>query len=267
MLALVNKADVGDTMSALFREGWHVSFTDGVVGVLVAYIYQVDPWVLPFVAPPLIAIMVAYRNYEAARHETEEALIAMADVVESRDPYTAEHSRRVAEYAVRLGRRLGLVEGELKSLELAGRLHDLGKIGVDNSVLFKPGSLTADEYALMQQHPELSGRILKLFDFARQETQYIHLHHERIDGRGYPYGLLGEEIPLAARILSIADAFDAMTTDRPYRRGMTRERALQILRENSGTQFDPRLVETFCDLYRDEDAAGQRGAPRRRSRA
>ena len=256
MLALANEADFVDTLSDIMREAWPVTLTEGAVGVLVAYLYQVDPWVLPFAVPPLVAVMIAYRNYVAARRDTEEALVAMADVVESRDPYTAAHSQRVAEYAVALGRDRGLSEAELKSLELAGRLHDLGKIGVDNSVLFKPGSLTADEYAVMQQHPELSGRILQLFDFARQETQYIHLHHERMDGAGYPYGLLGEEIPLAARILSIADAFDAMTTDRPYRNGMTRQQALRVLRENAGTQFDAALVEAFCGLYRERAQAG-----------
>jgi hypothetical protein len=256
MLAFANDADYMDTLSDLAREAWPVTLTEGAVGVLVAYLAEADPWVLPFVVPPLVAVVLAYRNYIAARKETESALVAMADVVESRDPYTADHSRRVAEYAVSLGRGIGLGERELHSLELAGRLHDLGKIGVDNSVLFKPGLLTPDEYEVMQQHPELSGRILQPFDFARRETQYIHLHHERIDGEGYPYGLLGEEIPLAARILSIADAFDAMTTDRPYREGMSRERALEILRENAGTQFDAQLVEAFCGLYVDLHEAG-----------
>ncbi len=183
----------------------------------------------------------------------------MADVVESRDESTAQHSLRVAEYAVSLGRSLGLRETELHSLELAGRLHDLGKIGIDNSILFKPGLLTPEEYQRVQAHPELSGKILEWFEFAREEAQYIHLHHERLDGRGYPYGLMGSEIPIAARILSIADAFDAMTTNRPYRPAMTRKQAIETLRANAGTQFDPNLVETFISIQTEGEPTARSG--------
>jgi HD-GYP domain-containing protein (c-di-GMP phosphodiesterase class II) len=231
------------------------------VGVLAAFVYRADVWALPFLVPPVVAIFYAYQRWVAMQYETEEAMIALAEVVEDRDPSTARHSQRVAEYAVALGQRIGLDDRHLRSLELAGRLHDLGKIGIDNSVLLKPGLLTAEEYRRMQAHPELSSKILQWFTFAKEEAKYIHLHHERMDGRGYPYGLSGEQIPLPARILSIADAFDAMTTDRPYRAGMSVAEALATLRANAGTQFDAELVEQFVALQQERAAEAVERSP------
>lgn len=248
VLALANDSGFVYTWRSHATETFFVFASEGAVGVLIAYVYQTDAWALPFLVPPFVAIFYAYQRWVAMQHETEEAMIALAEVVENRDPYTARHSLRVAEHAVALGRQVGLDDRRLRSLELAGRLHDLGKIGIDNSVLLKPGLLTSQEYRRMQAHPELSSKILQWFAFAKEEAKYIHLHHERIDGRGYPYGLSGEEIPVPARILSIADAFDAMTTDRPYRRGMTVPEALETLRVNAGTQFDAELVEAFIAL-------------------
>jgi len=259
LLAFVNHTRLGDAVRLELRETTFVFAAEGSLGILVAFVYQVSAWALPFLALPMAAVAMAHQNYVKGRVETEEALIAMADVVESRDESTAQHSLRVAEYAVSLGRSLGLRETELHSLELAGRLHDLGKIGIDNSILFKPGLLTPEEYQRMQAHPELSGKILEWFEFAREEAQYIHLHHERLDGRGYPYGLMGSEIPIAARILSIADAFDAMTTNRPYRPSMTRKQAIETLRANAGTQFDPNLVETFISIQTEGEPPARSG--------
>ena len=261
VLALVNGGSFAHTLRDHSEGTSFVFVSEGAVGVLAAFVYRADVWALPFLVPPVVAIFYAYQRWVAMQYETEEAMIALAEVVEDRDPSTARHSQRVAEYAVALGQRIGLDDRHLRSLELAGRLHDLGKIGIDNSVLLKPGLLTAEEYRRMQAHPELSSKILQWFTFAKEEAKYIHLHHERLDGRGYPYGLSGEQIPLPARILSIADAFDAMTTDRPYRAGMSVAEALATLRANAGTQFDAELVEQFVALQQERAAEAVERSP------
>jgi diguanylate cyclase (GGDEF)-like protein len=172
------------------------------------------------------------------------AVLVLAETLDIRDCGTAQHSQRVGRYARAIAEQLGLGPAEVDRLALAGVLHDVGKIGVGDTVLQKPAPLDEDEWAQMRRHPELGARILagaELEDVA----EWVFAHHERVDGTGYPLGLCGEQIPLEARILAVADAYEAMTSDRPYSRSVSAEEAAVELRRCAGTQFDERVVEAL----------------------
>lgn len=179
----------------------------------------------------------------------DEVIGALARSVEAKDPYTGQHLERVRSYAVNLARSLGLPEEEVEAVDQAALLHDIGKIGVPDAVLNKIGPLDESEWALMKRHP-ITGT--ELFQSVRAGTLKrllpgIRWHHERPDGRGYPDGLTADQIPLIARIIAVADAYDALTSDRPYRKGLEPEAALQILRSQAGAQFCPVVVEKFVE--------------------
>jgi len=176
---------------------------------------------------------------------------ALAALLETKDRTTESHSYRGVRYAVALGRAAGLSPSEMADLEYGALLHDIGKIGVDDVILKKTGPLTEQEWEIMRQHPAVGYNVLKSLDFLQTALPVVLHHQERYDGHGYPHGLRGEQIPLLARIFSIADSFDAMTSNRPYRRAMRSEQAVNELRRNSGTQFDPRLAEIFIKLWED----------------
>ena len=173
---------------------------------------------------------------------------SLAAAVDAKDPYTFGHSTEVTEYADAIGVRMGLPESERPTLHIAATLHDIGKIGIDSATLRKPGKLDAEERAAMERHPSIAADILAPLDFLKAAVPLILFHHERYDGHGYPSGVSGLTIPLGARIISVADAFNAMVSDRPYRAGLPLEVAVQELRDNSGTQFDPLVVEAFFEV-------------------
>lgn len=175
-------------------------------------------------------------------------LLAMAWFVEARDPYTGGHLWRVSRYARLLADRAGLAEAEAARVSIGGFLHDLGKISVPDAILRKPGALSDDEYAVMKTHPDVGLRMLAGHPLQQLVHDAVGLHHERPDGRGYPKGLANADIPVAARIVGICDAFDAMTSARPYRAPLTRDEALRRLREGVGSQFDTELAEHLIAL-------------------
>ncbi|MCE5203989.1 MAG: HD domain-containing protein [Actinomycetia bacterium] len=170
---------------------------------------------------------------------------ALAAAVDAKDPYTRGHSDKVAQYALIIGQRLDLSPEQLTALEMAAYLHDIGKIGVAEEILLKPGKLSDEEMGQMRHHPLIGANILKPIAFPWPIAPVVRHHHEHYDGAGYPAGLKAEEIPLLARVLTVADAFEAMIADRPYRRGRSIEEAILELRRCSGTQFDPRVVDAF----------------------
>ncbi len=172
-------------------------------------------------------------------------ITALADALDAKCDYTSGHSLRVSRYAVAIGKACGLNEAELKDLELAGILHDVGKIGVPESILWKPARLTPEEQAIMAQHPVKSAQIIGDIPILRRARLWVMHHHEYMDGSGYPHRLAGEKIPLGSRILLVADAYDAMTSDRPYRKAIGHEKAVVELRKNSGKQFDGQMVEAL----------------------
>jgi putative two-component system response regulator len=176
----------------------------------------------------------------------------LARALEAKDSYTRGHSIRVSQYAVATAARLGFAGSELEGIRLGGELHDIGKIGTRESVLHKPGSLTADEFRQITEHPALGERMLSpLAHESPDVLRIVRSHHERLDGKGFPDGLRGEKIPIEARIVAVADSFDAMTTRRPYRESRPPEAAVSELRRVAGTQLDPHAVEAFVGAFPD----------------
>jgi PAS domain S-box-containing protein len=178
-------------------------------------------------------------------------LAVMNEAIEARDVYTRGHSDRVTALAVRLARRLDYSEQALRTLEMAGRLHDIGKLGMPDSLLTKSGDLTAAEYEKVKQHVTLGWKILEPLDFLQEILPVAFSHHERWDGQGYPHGLTGETIPLGGRILAVADAYHAMTSPRSYREAIPHNEAVKIIRQGAGSQWDPDVVAAFLELVED----------------
>lgn len=177
----------------------------------------------------------------------QNILNTLVAVIGARDHYTLTHSMRVTEYALQIGQALGCDSDELEMLNFAGHLHDIGKIGISDLILLKPGTLSEQEYRVVRQHPVIGENILKPLGYLPRERDIIRYHHERWDGKGYPDGLQGEDIPYLSRILAIADSFDAMTTDRPYRKALPMSEALNELKRNR-SQFDQNIVAVFIDI-------------------
>lgn len=193
------------------------------------------------------------RLYEEIRETFYATSGALVEAIEKRDPYTGGHTKRVLEYSLATGRQLGLEQKELEALRLSALLHDIGKIGIEDSILRKQAPLDMEEAAMMRRHPELGAEILGHVPQLKDIIPGMLCHHERVDGNGYPKGFKKRKIPLAARIISVADAFDAMTTTRPYRKGLPIQTALGEIRKHSGVQFDPEVVNAFLKAYRNGD--------------
>jgi HD-GYP domain-containing protein (c-di-GMP phosphodiesterase class II) len=191
------------------------------------------------------------KRVAALERLNEETIFAFVRAIDARDPYTARHSEKVAGYAVRLARALGLPEADCERIHLAGMLHDVGKVGLERSILHKPGKLTDEEWHQVRDHPALSAHIIGAVSRFAPFLPGARHHHERYDGRGYPDGLAGKAIPLDARILAVADAYDAMTSDRSYRPALDHDEAIRRLTADAGTQFDPVCVRAFAALERD----------------
>ena len=185
-------------------------------------------------------------------------LATLSKAIEARDPYTRGHSDRVTEIAEAIARRLGWDADRLALLQVGGPLHDVGKLGVSEEVLAKPGRLDEGELEEIRKHPKLGARLLLRVAAFRAAIPYVLFHHERWDGDGYPTGRAGEQIPLEARVLAVADAFDAMTSDRPYRRALDHQQAVEEVARCAGTQFDPEIVRVFLELF--AEPAGLRAA-------
>jgi HD-GYP domain-containing protein (c-di-GMP phosphodiesterase class II) len=177
-----------------------------------------------------------------------EFIGSLANALDARDRYTAGHSRRVSERAVAVANAMKLDPKEIEDISFGALLHDIGKIGVSDSVLQKPGRLTDEEYDLIKQHPTIGRRILEGVHGFQPFLPIVELHHENWDGTGYPLALSGKTVPVSARIVHVVDAYDAMTSDRPYRRGMSHEEAMEVLARFAGSQFDPEVVNVFAEL-------------------
>ncbi|MHB2026352.1 MAG: HD domain-containing phosphohydrolase [Elusimicrobiota bacterium] len=183
-----------------------------------------------------------------------EMVRTLARAVDSKDSYTHEHSERASETARRLAKEIGLSPSMSRYVEYAALLHDIGKIGIDESILLKPGKLTAEEYEIMKKHPMIGHQILSPVKFLGPVAQMVLHHQEWYNGQGYPDGLKGEDIPLGARIVAVIDAWDAMTSDRPYRKALPKNVAVSELTRGAGTQFDPKIVEIFLKIAVEESA-------------
>lgn len=173
---------------------------------------------------------------------------SIAHALDAKDKYTHGHSMRVTLYSLALAKTLNLKEDLLEEIETAGLLHDIGKIAIPEDILLKPGKLTAEEYEVIKTHPELGQRFVEGIEKLRLISNWLKSHHERYDGKGYPEGLVGEEIPISSRIIAIADTYDAMTSSRSYRAALSHQQAIDEIKRCAGTQFDPNLAQLFVDI-------------------
>lgn len=187
-------------------------------------------------------------SYIKLNNSYKNTVIALSNAVDARDPYTAGHSLRVSKIALLLGKAISLSDEKLKNLEYAALFHDIGKLGVPDIILNKKDKLTEEEYGLIKKHPEIGVTILEKIDFLAQALPILKHHHERYCGNGYPDHIHNDEIPLEARIIAIADTYDAITTDRPYRKGCNHNAAVEEIIKNKGTQFDGKLVDIFFQI-------------------
>lgn len=205
----------------------------------------------PFEPQVLIArihAMLRVKHLTDQLESTENVIFTLARTVEARDSYTDSHLWRLAEYSRTVALALGCSPEEARYAWYGGLLHDIGKIGIDESVLKKPGALTADEFLEVKRHPDIGADIVRSMRFAPVVSPIVRAHHERWDGGGYPLGLAGESVPLAARIIAVADSWDAMTTDRPYRGALEEREAVSRLLKGAGSQWDQTVVDVFVDL-------------------
>jgi len=231
----------------------HVAFI--ALGGLAVVTYQAGGgWGLVMFVLPFLVARHSFRLYVEIRADLKDFVRALSEVLEEVDPYTRHHSTRVSEYAVRLAREMGLTEREVEEIEYSALVHDLGKIGPQHQhILQKPGSLTHEEQRTLRAHPAAGADIVHKVRALRRPAEIVRAHHERPDGQGYPFGLRSEDVPIGARILNVSDAFDAMTSDRPYRRALSVAAAMGELRRGAGTQFDAEVVATLLRL----DEAGR----------
>jgi HD-GYP domain-containing protein (c-di-GMP phosphodiesterase class II) len=212
-------------------------------------------WNIPIPAPATSPLTLGARDSVRIKELEEQTsalrssvICAFNQLLDLKDLNTGVHSTRLAEWGMRVGHELGLEEHELQNLEVAALLHDIGKVGIPDAILRKPGRLDPEEYALMKKHPEYGWAVLRMLPgFERAALDILH-HHESFDGRGYPAGLKDTEIPVVSRIVCVIDAFDAMVSSRPYRKGLPFQEAVRRLKEASGTQFDPVVVQTFLSF-------------------
>lgn len=244
-----------------FRDCLQIDGSQYLIAVPVAALAQHSPQLLPLLILPLAIVYRVLRSRYHLQDGTRALLEQIADLVDLRDPYTGGHSRRVAEYTARMLEQLNLSGHDADLITTAARIHDIGKVGIPDAILNKPGRLTDEERLNMERHPVLGANLLARYpDFARGVAIVRH-HHERIDGAGYPDGLRGTTIPFGARVIAVADTWDALTSDRPYRAGMDATRAAAILRAGRGTQWAPELVDALLA------ALGHERAPEPRAEA
>jgi putative nucleotidyltransferase with HDIG domain len=227
------------------------------LGTLFVLIYQQSPWGLALTLFPIVLTYYSFQLYQRLRTESKQTIELLADAVDERDRYTFQHSMRVGEIVEKIARKMGMDIQDIDTLVFAARIHDLGKIGIPSSVLLKEGKLTPEERQIIEQHPAIGAKILSQMSTYDAVRDLIVHHHERVDGKGYPSGLDYERIPVGARILAVADAFEAMTSDRPYRKALPLDVAIGELERGRGTQFDPTIVDHFIAVLAEEKQASR----------
>jgi putative nucleotidyltransferase with HDIG domain len=218
------------------------------LGIFLAVLWHFNPVTVVLAGVPLLVVRDSYKTANHLRRQTQDALRALVQVVDERDHHTHDHSEHVSNYARMVAESLGLSQDEIEVIASAALLHDLGKVGMADDILFNPKQLDPYERTRAEHHAETGAMLLSKFPLFDKGAALVRHHHEHYNGRGYPDGLNGEMIPLGSRIISVTDAYQAMTEDRPYRRALTQEDAIARLVEGSGTQFDPKVVQTFVQI-------------------
>jgi len=246
---------------------WH-NLTVVPIGALLPILWDPSPAAMVLIVVPLVVVRESLRISADLRRQTREALLGLADAIDLRDPSTYRHSQRVSELAQRIARRMKLNEEQVDLIRFSARLHDLGKIGMSNSLLYKPGAFTDEERDEFRQHPAIGASLVKGFILFSEGCDLILHHHEAWDGKGYPDGLKGNAISIGSQIISLADAYEAMTADRPYHRAMSTEEAIAEVEARRGSQFSPRAVDALFEIldqhgpfWEDDDGDSPDGRP------
>ncbi len=219
------------------------------IGILMLFSYRTYGWFFAsLIFGPLLLARYSFSMYVDTKNMYFETIRTLSNALDAKDEYTNGHSHRVAEYSVMIAEQMQLSPKEVETIKSAALLHDIGKIGIKDEVLNKPGKLDFKEFYEVQQHPEIGANILKDVSALKKVSSIVRYHHERFDGNGYPDSISGDELPIESAIIAVADAYDAMTSDRSYRRAMSHEAAIEIIRNASGTQFHPEVVSAFIGL-------------------
>jgi HD-GYP domain-containing protein (c-di-GMP phosphodiesterase class II) len=256
LFSLSQSLSSGEPMLATFkstlREGMTFEAVQYLIAIVGALAVREEIWSIVLIIIPILITYTAFKNMKEMHFETARILEDMADTVDLRDVYTGGHSKRVAEWARKILTQLDIAGPEAMMIETAARLHDIGKIGLPDSILKKPGKLLLEEIPVMQTHTQKGADLIEKYkDFSRGAVMIKH-HHERWDGDGYPSRLKNYEIPFGARVIAVADAFDAMTSDRPYRAAMTTQQAIKILLGGRDSQWDGRVVDALVQAVIEE---------------
>lgn len=263
VLALVRRESLIDVWRNHYEDTALIDLAMVPAGATFALLWNISPFAIVLAPLPLYVVYKCFSYIREMHEQTKRALFALSQTLDHRDSATFNHSETVATFARAIAERLGLPTAQIALIVDAARLHDIGKIGVRDSILLKNGPLTVEERQEMERHPDIAAEMIASFSVFQDGVTMVRHHHERWDGAGYPAGLRGEDIPLGSRIIFVADSFEAMTADRPYRKGMPMEVAARILAEGAGSQWDPRIVEVMLDYLADTRGvfAGHRSLP------
>ncbi len=239
----------------VFNFAWLIPFQIflAVMAIAISFLYnQYGPFTLLFTLLPLIIAQYTYLLRVKERRTLLNSVIQIVRIVEAKDVYTAGHSVRVADYCEKIARKLRLSENDIEIMRHLANLHDIGKVQVELSTLNKIGPLNEQDWVEIKRHPEVGYSIIKEITFLKDNSSAVLYHHERIDGSGYPEGIKGDKIPLFSKILAVADSYDAMTTDRPYRKALDLNESINEIEKNKGTQFDEKIAGFFIDILKNE---------------
>lgn len=224
------------------------------IGILLTMAFvEYNYWGLIFVILMVILLRYTLLLYSNTKEQLTDTVEALMNAIDARDMYTEGHSRRVAEISVEIARELKLSQWEIEKLHIAAMLHDVGKIGISDNILNKPGKLTDEEYNIIKEHPTIGVKILKKIKNIDYVHKIVEQHHERYDGKGYPHGLKGDEVDIQVYIVHLADTVDAMTSDRPYRKGLSKAIVKAEIEKYSGTQFHPKVANAYLNILKREE--------------
>ena len=242
----------------IYNFAWLIPFHIflAAMSIAISFLYRsYGPFTIVFTSLPLIIAQYTYMLRIKERKALLNSIMQIVKIIDAKDSYTAGHSVRVAEYAEKIARKLRLNEYDVEVLTNLANLHDIGKVQIDLSVLNKPGKFDDADWVEMKKHPEVGYKIVKEIVFLKNSAEAILYHHERINGKGYPYGIKGDKIPLFAKILTVADAYDAMTSDRPYRPVLTQKKAIKELQECADKEFDRKISSIMIEIIKEENPA------------
>ncbi len=221
------------------------------LAILIVAIKEVSLSYLALLLPPLALMYFSIKKYSDLLYEVKSALEILAGSIEMRDPYMIDHAERVAQYSVEIAKKLNLPTIQIEHIKSAAKMHDIGKVAIADEILMKMEPLSPEEMERIKKHSVLGGEVASKLSFCQEEANIIKHHHERYDGKGYPDGLKGDEIPIGSRIIAVAEAFDVMTTAKAYSKAMSFKEALEEIKKEKGTQFDPKVVDAFSDVLKE----------------